>query len=242
MFPDRPAVHGHRGSPRTHPGNSVAGFVYAIAAGADFIELDFAVSRDDALVVSHDPYLAPDGAPIRTLNLAGVRSRGVATLDEVFALAARGGFGFNVEIKSIPDRPDYSPPPADFAALLAASIREHRLEHRSMVQSFDFRTLHAMAQISPGIPLSALWDGRPREFAEIAAEARTVWVSIEKSLITPARVQAARRAGIRTLVWTVNGSGAWARTIAAGVDAIITDDPAGLVAFLNRRGTKPATS
>ena len=242
MCPDRPAIHGHRGSPLTHPENSVAGFLYAIASGADFIELDIDVSRDGALVVSHDPYLSPGGTPIRTLNLAEVRRRGVAMLDEVFALAARGTFGFNVEIKSFPERPDYSPPPAEFAALLAAAIRQYRLENRCLAQSFDFRTLHAMAKIAPAIPLSALWDGRPRDFAEIAAEAGTASVSVEKSLVTPARVEAARHAGIRTLTWTVNGASAWARMISAGVDAIVTDDPAGLAAYLKRPGTAPATS
>lgn len=238
VSPHNPAVHGHRGSPRSYPENGVAGFIHAIAVGADFIELDIAVSRDRALVVSHDPYLSPDGALIHALDLEEIRRRGVATLDEVLALAGRGHFGFNIEIKSFPDRPGYSPPPAEFAALLAAEIQEHGLEDRCLVQSFDFRTLHAMARIFPEIPLSALWDGHPRDFADIAAEAGTASVSVAKSLVTPARVQAAGQAGVRTLAWTVNGASAWSRTIAARVDGIITDDPAGLVAFLEHRGLR----
>lgn len=234
VSPGNPEVHGHRGSPLLHRENGVAGFAHAIAVGVDFIELDIAVSREGALVVSHDPTLPPDGAPIHTLNLAEIRRRGVASLDVVFALADRGPFGFNIEIKSFKDRPGYSPPPAEFAALLAASIREHGLEKRCLVQSFDFRTLHAMARIWPGLPLSALWDDAPTDSAQIAAEAGAASVSIEKSLITPARVREAHCAGIRTLAWTVNGAAAWARMAAASVDGMITDDPAGLIAFLKR--------
>ena len=53
-------VHGHRGSRATRPENTIPAFEYAIQHGADVLELDLAVSKDDVLVVSHSPFISSD--------------------------------------------------------------------------------------------------------------------------------------------------------------------------------------
>ena len=71
-------MHGHRGARARRPENTLAAFEYAIGVGVDAIEMDLAVTKDDVLVVSHDPELnpeicsAPAGSPsvIRQLTLA----------------------------------------------------------------------------------------------------------------------------------------------------------------------------
>ncbi len=82
-------VHGHRGSRATRPENTIPAFQFAIAHGADVLELDLAVTKDNVLVVSHDPSI-PDpalpsshgqrictggkvGVPIHTLTLAEIK-------------------------------------------------------------------------------------------------------------------------------------------------------------------------
>src|SRR3954467_1738123 len=54
----------------------------------------------------------------------------VPTLDEVFDLAPKGKFLFNIETKSFPKRPEVSPPPEEFARLVLEKIRKHHLESR----------------------------------------------------------------------------------------------------------------
>ncbi len=71
-------VHGHRGAAAVLPENTLPAFEYAIAAGVDAIELDLAVTKDNVVVVSHDPELHPTDfrkpeAVIYTLTLAEVR-------------------------------------------------------------------------------------------------------------------------------------------------------------------------
>src|SRR5436853_7699438 len=73
-------VHGHRGARALRPENTLPAFEYAIAQGVAAIELDMAVTRDNVIVVSHDPVLqAPvcsgpkPKAAIRELTLAQVR-------------------------------------------------------------------------------------------------------------------------------------------------------------------------
>jgi glycerophosphoryl diester phosphodiesterase len=53
-------VHGHRGSRATRPENTIPAFEYAIQHGADVLELDLAVTKDNVLVVSHFPFITAD--------------------------------------------------------------------------------------------------------------------------------------------------------------------------------------
>lgn len=258
-------VHGHRGARAVRPENTLPAFEYAISMGTDFLELDLAVTRDGVLVVSHDPAMnrkicqGPEGeTAIHKLTLAQVREwdcgtlrnpefknqqpvpgAKVPTLDEVLALAPKGSFGFNIETKSDPKHPELQPEPRIFAQLVADAVRKHKLEKRVMIQSFDFRTLHAMKEIAPELRLSALYGGMPKDLVEISKEAGgTPLVSVHYLLVTKGKVEKAHAAGIQVVPWTVNSAGAWDRMIGDGVDAIITDDPAALIEHLKAKGLR----
>lgn len=255
-------VHGHRGARAARPENTLPAFEYAIEAGADVLELDLAVTRDNVLVVSHDPVLPESlcqGPPnatrvIREMTLAELRrwdcgslvnpafpqqqpvpGARVPTLDEVLALAPRGKFEFNIETKISPAKPEFTPSPEDFARLLIDSIRRHHLESRVILQSFDFRTLAAAARLAPEIRRSALYAGRPRDLVTLTRNAPATISSPHYSLVDRATVTALRQAGLQVVPWTANTPAEWDRLIDAGVDAIITDDPAGLIAHLKQR-------
>ncbi len=215
-------VHGHRGARAILPENTIAGFEYAISVGVDAIELDVVVSRDDVVVVSHDPYLK-DGTFIRTLT---AKESGLPALDEVFKLARLGEFLFNVEAKVSEHTP------SNFAELVLDRIGEHGVSSRVIFQSFDFGILHRMSRMASGITLAALWEGAPRSFVEIAEDAGTKIVAPEYVLVTKDEVHKAHAAGLKVIPWTANTVEDWARLIEAGVDGIITDDPAALIAYL----------
>jgi len=258
-------VHGHRGARALRPENTIPAFEYAIAAGVDVLELDLGVTKDNVVVVSHDQHLAPPvcsgpvpKAFIRELTLAQVREwdcgkvqnprqpKQVAvpgtkmpTLDEVFALAPRGTFQFNIESKIYPSLPNLAPPPDEFAKLVLDQIRKHKLEKRVIFQSFDFRTLHAMKKLAPEIRLSALWEQRgDRDFVSIAKEAGATIISPIFPQVTPEKVRAAHAAGLEVVPWTANRPEDWDKLIEAQVDAIITDDPAALIQYLKAKGLR----
>jgi len=240
------------------PENTLPAFEYAISQGVDVLELDMAVTKDGVLVVSHDPYLKPPictgpkpEARIHDLTLAEVRQwdcgavqnpgfptqkvvpgTRMPTLDEVFALASRGTFKYNIETKIFPDHPELSPPPDEFVRLVLAEVRKHHLEDRVMLQSFDFRTLHEMKKQAPDIELVALYTGPAKDFVEIAREADAGVISPEYHLVTPDQVKRAHAAGLKVVPWTADHPEDWGKLVAAGVDAIISDDPAGLIAYL----------
>ncbi|MBZ5585233.1 MAG: glycerophosphodiester phosphodiesterase, partial [Acidobacteriia bacterium] len=102
-----------------------------------------------------------------------------------------------------------------------------------LVQSFDFRVLKALEALAPEMPRAALFALRKEDFVSIARRTGVRIVSPEFHLITARRVAAARAAGIDVITWTPNRPRQWRKLIQAGVRAIITDDPAALIAYLN---------
>jgi glycerophosphoryl diester phosphodiesterase len=263
--PPKILVHGHRGARTVRPENTLPAFEYAIGVGADVLELDLNVTSDDVLGVAHDPRInlkicqGPGGeTATRKLTLEQVKKwdcgslknsefpkqqpvpgTRIPTLDEVLALASKGSFEFNIEMKSDPKTPELTPEPKRFAELVAASIRRHKLEKRVMVQSFDFRTLHALKAIAPEIRMSALYGGLPKDLVDLAKEAGgTPLVSPHHMLVTEGKVKKAHAAGIQVVPWTANTEGVWKRLIDDGVDAIITDDPGALIEYLKAKGLR----
>ncbi|MCC6861195.1 MAG: glycerophosphodiester phosphodiesterase [Bryobacterales bacterium] len=261
----RIAVHGHRGAPAARPENTIASFEEAIRGGADYIELDVYASRDNVLVVTHDPAINPaicQGGeakrPVRSLTLAELRrydcgslrhpafprqqpvpGAKIPTLDEVFDLARTyPAVRFNIEIKSSAQWKDYTPEPAEYCEMVAAAIRRRGLEKRVFVQSFDFRIVTAMRKTAPEFVVAALYGSGGLSFVDIARETGVKVVTPHFKLVTPAKVGEAHAAGIQIVPWTVDTAGEWDRLIGAGVDGIITNDPAGLAAHLKARGLR----
>jgi glycerophosphoryl diester phosphodiesterase len=212
-------VHGHRGARACRPENTVAAFTYAIDAGADAIELDVVVTSDGVPVVAHDP-VAP-------LTLAQLRKKSpeIPTLRAVLALAERGNFLFNIELKPFSDD--------EYLARLAVQLTAG-LPGRVMFQSFDFAILHALRRLAPAIPRGALFEEPVADFVSLAGIAQAGIVVPEYHLVTREQVTAAHNAGLQVLTWTPNHPLDWKSLIAAGVDGLITDDPAALLAWLRR--------
>jgi len=104
-----------------------------------------------------------------------------------------------------------------------------------ILQSFDFRTLHAMKSLAPGMRLSALYEKGPDSFVDIARRAGARIVSPETHLVTPGKVKAAHAAGLQVVAWTANARPEWDALVAAQVDSIISDDPAALIAYLKEK-------
>jgi glycerophosphoryl diester phosphodiesterase len=228
-------VHGHRGARARLPENTLAAFSYAIEVGADAIELDIAVTRDNVLVVSHDPVLAAPQTVIRECSAAELNHR-VPTVAQVLDLVAPHAIELNLELKSFPNEPRFTPGPAEFAAMLVQLLRDYRMESRAMVQSFDFRVIRAMRDLAPAIRRGALIEDDERDFGVIAEEAGDAnYAGPWFRLVTPEKVQQAHEAGIGVFPWTVNAAEDWVRMAAAGVDAIITDDPAACLEWLRAR-------
>jgi glycerophosphoryl diester phosphodiesterase len=246
----RVKVHGHRGARARWPENTLPAFRYAIGLGVDAVELDVLMTKDRVPVVLHDPFIDNPPRAIRAMTLAELREYDVGstgnprfpdqqtvpgtrvpTLDEVFSLGRGNSVWFNVEAKSFPDKPDLAPSPEPFAALILDLVRKYELASRVIVQSFDARITRAVAQLAPEIHRSALWETE-RDWPDVAREFGVDMLSPLHDFVTPERVAWAHAANLEVVPWTVNRPQDWALMTTAGVDAMITDDPAALLAWL----------
>jgi glycerophosphoryl diester phosphodiesterase len=159
------------------------------------------------------------------------------TLDEVFDLAQGNSIQFDVEAKIFPDEPELTPGPEEFAELLLNLIRRHALENRVILLCFDPRMLRIMKRLEPSIRRSALFE-TPRVWMDVAHEFEATILGPEFSLVTPRDVAQAHSEGLQVVPWTANQPEDWERLADAGVDGIISDDPAALIAWLTQRGMR----
>lgn len=87
-------LEGHRGTRGLAPENTLAAFRKALAIGVTTLETDLAVTRDNVLVLSHEPYLNPaltrdgsgrflsaNGPDIHAIDLAALRRYDVGRLN-----------------------------------------------------------------------------------------------------------------------------------------------------------------
>jgi glycerophosphoryl diester phosphodiesterase len=208
-------------------------------------------------------WLAKPGPAIRTLTLAELQRYDVGrlrpgsayaalypaqapqdgsripTLADVFRAAP---IPIDAEIKTLPDQPGLTVPPADMAEAIIAVAGAEGALGRLTVRSFDWRGLRHMKRRHPGIPLVWLtsaetvehaalwWDGTvPADFggsvpAAIAAEGGKTWAP-HYATLTPALIEEAHVRGLRVLCWTVNEPADMRRLARWGVDGICTDCP-----------------
>ena len=95
-------IEAHRGGRALFPENTLASFANALTMGVDTLELDIGVTRDDAIVVSHErglnpdlardasgDYVAPPGIPFVRLRLEAVRKYNVGQIRPGSAYAAQ---------------------------------------------------------------------------------------------------------------------------------------------------------
>ena len=98
-------------------------------------------------------------------------------LSEVFQLADRYGahdVQFNIETKLDPTLPAETVDPTTFAGKVASVIRRHKKTSRSMLQSFDWRTLLAAKRVLPGLRTVALIEPKT---AEAGKAGRSPWLA-----------------------------------------------------------------
>jgi glycerophosphoryl diester phosphodiesterase len=184
----RPLVVGHRGVPRVHQENTLAGFRRAVALGVPAIELDVRLTADHQAVVFHDTDLRRlTGTPRNVSDLTwdqvsrlrirrevrmGLDATGAAVVlryerEERIPLFAEvlaevgSKVVINVELKL--DLPRWWP--VEIGAVAAQVIADAGLEDRVIVTSFDPRKLRAAGRHRPGLAIGFCFDDTMLNFA-----------------------------------------------------------------------------
>lgn len=226
---------GHRGAAGTRPELTRSSFERAIELGADMVELDVQLTRDDRLVVLHDRDLGRTvtaSGPVRDALLDDLRGLDAGTwfaptfsgervlsLEEVLDLT-RDRIDLNVEIKSpAPDWPET-------ARVLVPLLREQGRLPSTIVSSFDVGALRCVRSLRQDVRIGVLCGPAELDAAWSAvAELGAAAIHPHWSVVSRDVVAQAHRAGVLLFSWTVNEVALIRRLAGFGVDGIISDFP-----------------
>jgi glycerophosphoryl diester phosphodiesterase len=218
---------GHKGAALVAPGNTIASFDAALAAGVDMVEFDVLRLRDGRLVLAHD--------------YADAARREPPTLDEGldhFAGEAYMDVELDVDLKL----PGYE------REVVEALSRRGLLE-RSLVSSTYLESMDRLGELAPGLrrgwsiprarrdyTRSPLAPGAyalmrllravlPRRAGRMLRAGRFEAVMAHWLLVSPRLVQSVRRENGQLYAWTVDDGRRIDRLASLGVDGVITNDP-----------------
>jgi len=222
-------VIAHRGASGHRPENTPAAFSLAVEQRADMIETDLHLTRDGAVVITHDEDLTGLGghgeiadatlAEVRALDTGGGEC--VPTLDELL-----DGFGtripFNLELKR-GTRSHYEG--LERSALDA--VRSRGLLERTLFSSFYDPVLARLRALAPAARMGLLISRRfPHDAVARARVLGAEALHPEAVLVDAALVAQAHAAGLRVYVYTVDAAEEMDRLLAIGVDGLFTNYPA----------------
>jgi glycerophosphoryl diester phosphodiesterase len=256
-----PIAIGHRGAAGEAPENTLASFRRALADGAAILESDVHLSRDGVPVLIHDDELSRctdgegrvgdhDVAALQRLD-AGYRwspdggrsfperGRGhrIPRLDEVLAALPRARL--NLELKENV--------PGLVAETVAAVAKAGRADDVLLTSALDPVMAELRAHVAArGVDVAlGASTGDVARFAVAALRGETpepgpMALQIPpdfagRPLVTRELVVHAHRHGVQVHVWTIDEPDEMRALLALGVDGIVTDYPARLVALLHAR-------
>ena len=148
------------------------------------------------------------------------------TLKEVLDLVD-GKLVINIEVKNVPI--DYPGIEDDLIALLSGYAHRDKL----VVSAFDHALIRRMHGKAPDLKYAVLANALIADLPQYAASlGATVWHPFVATTRTDS-IAAAHAAGLTVNLWTLNTQAEWQAAVDAGVDGIVTDDPAALKAFLD---------
>ena len=222
----RPLRIGHRGAKALAPENTLPAFRAAIETGVDLVEFDVVAGRDGSLLVAHGQVDVRPETP---------------TLDEAlrFFVEEAPTIGVHLDLKLTQRESD-----------VIEAVRRRGLAARTFVSSYYLGTARAVAALDSevrigftvprrvfrisdtgrGAPLGRLGlrvlrRAMPIAVRPLLAVTRATALVLHHSLVTEASVRAVHRRGAAVVTWTVDDPVELARVDAAGVDAIVTNDP-----------------
>ena len=134
---------------------------------------------------------------------------------------------YNIETKSSPEGDNlYHPEPQEFVQKLVKVIQEGGIENRTIIQSFDIRTLQVAHEQYPEIKLALLVEGNEDGIEKLDKLGFTPEIyspnfeSLDQEL-----VEGLQEKGMKVIPWTVNEPEDIEKLIVMGVDGIISDYP-----------------
>jgi Glycerophosphoryl diester phosphodiesterase len=248
----QPKIIAHRGASAVAPENTLAAFREAIAAGADGIEFDVRITKDNEAVVFHDRKLKRTTG--RKGTVADLTSAEIVKLDAGSWFAGSNGTTpfANEVVSTLKQALDFL---ADFDGTIyielkckeadverltrrvAEILNQTKRIDRVIVKSFKLAVIPLIKQHCPGIRTAALFAPKVKNvlrkekyLVKIAEELGADEISLHFTLATKKLMKKARSRGLTVAIWTADNPRWIKRAIRLGLNSIITNDPKTLLA------------
>ncbi|PKQ03712.1 MAG: glycerophosphodiester phosphodiesterase [Alphaproteobacteria bacterium HGW-Alphaproteobacteria-11] len=240
----------HRGGASAWPENTMPAFQGAVDLGYRYIETDVHATRDGVLLAFHDDKL--DRVTDRTgviaeMDYADVKQARVDGREPIPLMAELLSAWPELRINIDPKRDNAAGP-------LIRLLKDMNAIDRVCVTAFSGkRTAGIRAALGPRLctgmgpmstarlrfsswsgPLGFVWGGFAEGCAQIPIEQYGI------RLVDRALVDRAHELGLQVHVWTIDDPAEMRRLIDAGVDGLMTDEPALLKTVLIERGLWPS--
>lgn len=136
---------------------------------------------------------------------------------------------YNIETKSKEDKDgEYHPQPQEFSDLVMQVVVDRGIASRTVIQSFDKRTIQYINKIYPQIKTSYLIDAKNTKTVKGLVEElgfKPFIISPNYQIVDNVFVKEAHKLGIKVIPWTVNNVKEMERLKSLKVDGIISDYP-----------------
>lgn len=233
------AITAHRGSAFKAPENTLEAIDQAIEDGADYIEIDVQLTKDDIPVLWHDADMnrifglkervsEVSFQSIRNLDAGSwfdnnFSEERIATLAQALEVVD-GRAKLFIELK-----PDRNTP--HLTRTVVELLQRMGAVDGTIVAAADWIPLQEVKRIEPGLKTALI-----AQFV-IGPQWEDNYdiLALRSNRVSPAAIARAHRAENELHVWTVNQPAAMSRFIDMGVDNIITDRPEVLADILQKR-------
>jgi glycerophosphoryl diester phosphodiesterase len=218
-------IIGHRGAAGEKPENTLASFKHAIASGADAVEFDVRLTKDNHVVLSHDFHLYRSHKKfdiVRMKTLAELKKitagseQPIITLEQVLKVC-------NGKILTIIEVKDKDCGKA-VLEILTKSFKE--MLGYVIITSFSSRELSRIRSINKKVKLGMLMRLNPFAFLAWERKLQLSAVGFHRLHLNKLSIQAAHQLKMFVYVYTVNRKGALNYLDKQDVDGVVTDFPA----------------
>lgn len=213
-------IIGHRGAKGLAPENTLAAIEAGIAAGANEIEIDVHVTKDNVPVLHHDPHLG--GSVIADLRLAELQEHkpDIATLEQAIRVVNRR-VPLDIEVK-----PGVLTVP--IVALLRQCLHQQWLPTDFKLASFSFQTLKELHNALPEIPIIVLESWSGVRATHRARKLGTKHICMNQRFLWRGFIRSMQRSGYELYAYTLNDPAKAKRWAAYGLAGAVTDMPQNL--------------
>ncbi len=242
-------VQAHRGASAYAPENTAPSFRLAVEMGADGVENDIRLTKDNIYVLSHDGNInrmSTGTGEICDMTYEelmqydfGVRTdekyKGthIATLEE-FLDIVDGMRVINIELKPLMPKDDR---PFAFDHLYDSLVK-HSCVERTIISSFDHKSLKELKEAHPDLRTALLYGHKmtPDETVAFVRSYKADIIHPEINCMDKEIVDKCRENGIDVNVWTVDAPQDIERAMELGVTGIITNVPDRVLDMLRKNG------